>query len=139
MTPPGQPIEPAEPPDLDTAVATLQANMGDVRILLKVLAVQLVDAVGNERMRVERAGRLRRGDEVRTLEVTMGDDDYRAEIDGTSLRCTIGHRSGGIRIRSDQVTVEEWLKRLLGSLQAEAAHSERARQALERIVIGGNA
>ncbi len=138
MTPSGEPVDPAEPPDLDMAVATLQANMGDVRILLKVLVDQLVDAVGKERLRVERAGRLRRDNEVRALEVTMGDDDYRAELDGSSLRCSIGHRSGGIRIRSDQVMVDQWLKRLLGSLQAEAAHSERARQALERIVIGGS-
>ncbi len=30
----------------------------------------------------------------------------------------------------------EWLRRLLQGLQAEAAHSESARLALERIVIG---
>jgi hypothetical protein len=130
-------IEPNPSFDLDEAVASVQSNLTDVRILLKVLAGQLADAVGAERLVVEHPGRLRRSAEVRALEVTMGDDDFRAELDGAAVRCTIGHRSGGIRIRSDQVTVEEWLKRLLLSLQAEAAHSERARQALERIVIGG--
>lgn len=119
------------------AVAAVQSNMADVRILLKVLAEQLTDAVGNERLTLDRAGRLRRSGDIRALEVTMGDDDYRAEMDGASLRCTIGHRSGGIRIRSDRVSVEDWLKQLLQSLQSEATHSQRARQALERIVIGG--
>jgi len=133
------PPEPPEPLDLDTAVASVRSNMTDVRILLKVLAGQLGDAVGSERMVVERAGRLRRTDQLKALEVTMGDDDFRAEIDGASLRCTIGHRSGGIRIRNEPVPLDDWLKRLLSSLQAEAAHSERARVALEHIVIGGDA
>lgn len=126
-----------EPLDLDEAVASVQANMTDVRILLKVLARQLADAVGAERLTVERSGRLRRSEDVRALEVAMGEDDFRAEVQGAQLACRVGHRSGGIRIRSEQVTAEEWLKRLLVALRAEAAHSERARQALERIVIGG--
>lgn len=126
-----------EPFDLDIAVAGVQSNMTDVRILLKVLAGQLSTAFGGERLTVERAGRFRRSEELRSLEVAMGQDDFRAELEGADLRCTIGHRSGGIRIRSEEVTVEEWLKRLLSSLQSEAAHSESARQALEHIVIGG--
>lgn len=129
--------EPFEPLDLDMAVATVQSNMADVRVLLKVLGEQLADAVGTGRLTVQRGGRLLRSGDVRALEVTMGDDDYRAEVEGSTLRCTIGHRSGGIRIRSDRVSAEDWLKRLLSSLQSEAAHSQRARQALERIVIGG--
>jgi hypothetical protein len=126
-----------EPLDVDQAVALLQSNMTDVRILLKVLGGQLAGAVGPERLRVERAGRLRRSEDVRALEVTMGDDDFRAEVQGAQLRCHVARRSGGIRIRNEQVTAEEWLRRLLSALRAEAAYSERARQALERIVIGG--
>ena len=41
------------------------------------------------------------------------------------MRCTIGHSSGGIRIRSEQVGMDAWLTRLLTTLQAEAAHSEQ--------------
>ena len=130
--------ESLEPLDLDMAVASVRSNLSDVRILLKVLAEQLAGAVGGDRLVLERAGRFRRTDEVRALELSMGDDDFRAELDGAALRCTVGHRSGGIRIRSEQVPVDDWLRRLLTSLQVEATHSERARQALERIVIGGD-
>ena len=35
--------------------------------------------------------------------------------------------------------MDDWLRRLLGALQAEAAHSQTARLALENIVIGGPA
>jgi hypothetical protein len=50
----------------------------------------------------------------------------------------IGHSSGGIRIRSEAVDVDGWLARLLAALEAEAAHSQAVRLALETIVIGGN-
>jgi hypothetical protein len=59
-------------------------------------------------------------------------------VDGPTLRCTIGHSSGGIRIRSEKVGVDEWLNRLLTVLKAEAANSQAVRQALESMVIGGN-
>jgi hypothetical protein len=59
-------------------------------------------------------------------------------VDGAVLRCTIGHSSGGIRIRSEKVDMDTWLARLLTVLKAEADHSQAVRQALENIVIGGN-
>ncbi len=52
------------------------------------------------------------------------------------MRCSIGHSSGGIRIRSEQVGMDAWLTRLLTTLQSEAANSEQTRLALENIVIG---
>ena len=125
--------------ELDMAAAALRANSTDGPMMLKVLVGQLGDVLGG-RLVVERAGgRFRRSDEIRSVRVSMGDDELRAEVDGPTVRCTVGHSSGGIRIRSAPVTLEEWLKRLLQGLQTEAAHSESARQALERIVIGGTA
>ncbi len=126
--------------DLDLAAATLRANLSDVHIMLKVLATQLADTLGN-RLSVERGGgRFKRSksDEIRGVKITMGGDDFQADVDGSTLRCTIGHSSGGIRIRSEQVDMDAWVARLLGALQAEAAHSETARQALQNIVIGGS-
>jgi hypothetical protein len=71
------------------------------------------------------------------VRVTLGNDSLEADVEGTSVRCTIGHSSGGIRIRSEQVDMATWLTRLLSTLQAEAATSEQTRVALENIVIGG--
>lgn len=128
---------PDEAFDFDMAAASLQANTADVHMMLKLLVRQLADVLG-KRLVFERAGGLlRRSDEVKSVELSLGDDVLRAEVDGASLRCTIGHSSGGIRIRSEQVTMDEWLRRLLQGLQAEAQHSEHARLALENIVIGG--
>jgi hypothetical protein len=124
--------------DLELAAASLRADGSDVGILVKVLADQLGDALGS-RLQVERAGgRFRKSDKVRSIRITMDGDQFDAEVDGPTLRCTIGHSSGGIRIRSEKVSVDEWLTRLLTVLKAEAANSQAVRQALESMVIGGN-
>ena len=122
--------------DLELAAAALRADGSDVRILVKVLTDQLADALG-PRLKVERAGRFRKSDEIRSLTIVMGDDQFDAAVDGSSLRCTIGHTSGGIRIRSEKVDVDTWLNRLLTVLKAEAANSQAVRLALENMVIGG--
>jgi hypothetical protein len=124
--------------DLELAAASLRADGSDVHILVKVLVDQLADALGS-RLKVERAGgRFRKSDEIRSLSIGMGDDQFEAQVDGTSLRCTIGHTSGGIRIRSEKVDVDTWLNRLLTVLKAEAANSQAVRLALENMVIGGS-
>jgi hypothetical protein len=126
-----------DPLDIDLAASTLQSNSTDLRILLKALVSQLGDALGN-RLEVQRAGgRFRKSDDIRSVQVQLGDDVLRADVDGSSVRCTAAHSSGGIRIRSEQIPMDEWLRRLLGSLKAEAAHSDQARVALENIVLGG--
>jgi hypothetical protein len=123
--------------DIDLLASSLQADSGDVRMLLKALVTRLSGALG-DRLKVERAGgRLRRSDEIRRVTVSLGDDTLDAAVNGTDVDCTVARSSGGIRIRSTKVTMDEWLRRLLGALRDEAASSSATRQALESIVIGG--
>lgn len=123
--------------DLELAAASLRADGSDVRLLVKVLVDKLADALG-PRLEVKRSGgRFRKPAEIQSIRITIDDDTFDAEVDGDVLRCTIGHSSGGIRIRSEKVDLDAWLKRLLVVLQSEAAHSQAVRQALETIVIGG--
>jgi hypothetical protein len=121
--------------DLSMAVSQLASNSVDLRIMLKLLVGQLAEVLGN-RITVERPGRFRKSDEIKSVRITLGDDTLDAVVDGGSVRCNIGHSSGGIRIRSEQVGMDVWLTRLLSTLQSEAAHSEQTRVALENIVIG---
>jgi hypothetical protein len=122
--------------DLSMAVSQLASNSTDLRIMLKLLVAQLSDALG-DRIAVERAGRFRKSEDIKSVRIALGDDTLEAAVEGGTVRCTIGHSSGGIRIRSEQVTMDVWLTRLLTTLQAEAAHSDQTRTALENIVIGG--
>ena len=123
--------------DLELAAASLRADSSDVRILVEVLADRLADALGS-RLTVDRARKLGRGTgAIRSIQIRFDDDQFEAVVDGDALRCTIGHTSGGIRIRSEKVGVDAWLDRLLAVLKAEAANSQAVRLALESIVIGG--
>jgi hypothetical protein len=123
--------------DLSMAVAQLASNSTDLRIMLKLLVSQLSDVLG-DRMVVERAGgRFRKSDEIKSVRITLGNDTLEAVVEGATVRCSIGHSSGGIRIRSERCGMDAWLTQLLSTLQSEAAHSEQTRTALENIVIGG--
>jgi hypothetical protein len=122
--------------DLSMAVSSLQSNSTDSHLLLKLLVAQLAEVLGG-RLVVERAGgRFRKSEAIKSVQITLGDDTLRADVDGATVRCSIGHASGGIRIRSEQVGMDAWLTRLLSILQSEASHSEQTRLALENIVIG---
>ncbi len=123
--------------DLELAAASLRADGSDVHILVKVLVDQLSDALG-PRLKVERAGRFRKSEEIKSIKIALDDDQFDAEVDGGTLKCTIGRTSGGIRIRSEKVDIDTWLNRLLTVLKAEAATSQAVRLALENMVIGGN-
>ena len=141
MEPTGWPVEDTGSEgaafDLSMAVSQLASNSTDLRIMLKLLVSQLAEVLG-DRITVERAGRFRKSDDVKSVRIILGDDALEAVVEGAAVRCSIGHSSGGIRIRSEQVDMAQWLTRLLTTLQSEAAHSEQTRQALEQIVIGGD-
>jgi hypothetical protein len=123
--------------DLTLAAATLRSNTSDVRLLMKALCDELADTLG-DRLKIQRgSGRFSRSETISSVQIAMANDSFEATIEGSTVRCTIGHVSGGIRIRSESVDMDAWIVRLLKALQTEAAHSDSARQALENIVIGG--
>src|SRR5579875_323998 len=99
LTPLGD--QPEDRLDLDLATTALLARDEDQPMLLKMLADQLVVSLG-ERVSVEREGGLfKKSDKVRTIEVAMGADTYRAEVAKGRVQASVGHMSGGIRIRSE--------------------------------------
>ena len=123
--------------DLDLLASLLRADGGDVRVLLRALVTRLSDALG-DRLAVERAGRFRKSEEIRQLSIQLGDEQFDATLDRGVVECSISRSSGGIRIRSSRVGIDEWLRRLLGALRDEAATTEATRVALESLVIGNN-
>ena len=100
--------------DLALAASSLRSNSSDVHALLKALCAELSDTLG-ERLHVERAGgRLHKSDAIASVHITLGPDAFEAVIEG-SVACAApsGTSSGGIRIRSETVDVDQWIVRLL--------------------------
>lgn len=123
--------------DLELATSAVLADNSDTRLLLRMLTNQLSSSLG-DRVRVEREGTFfKKSDTVRSLRVTLGAKEYAAEYKAGVVEASIGHNSGGIRIRTDRVGMEEWVRRLLGDLQEEATTNMSSKAALENIVLGG--
>jgi hypothetical protein len=124
--------------DLNMAAAALRSNSADVHQLVRALCDELSDTLG-DRLKIQHGGgRFHKSEEISSVQITMAHNLFEASIDGASLECTLGHVSGGIRIRSETLSVNDWILKLLEALRDEAAHSDAARLALENIVIGGN-
>jgi hypothetical protein len=136
-------IEPADLPgqvDMQMAASALLANNKDVKMMLRVLGKSLQDALGDRVDVAHATGGLlhRQSDEVKSITVHLDQDDYQAAIDGPAVRCTVGRSSGGIRIRNEQLPVEQWLTRLLSALQTEAVSNQSAQAALQKVIVGGS-
>jgi hypothetical protein len=123
--------------DLNLAAAALRSNSSDLRLLLKTLSEELSDTLGDRLKSQHGGGRFRKSGEISSLQIALANNLFEASLEGATLRCTLGHVSGGIRIRSETLDVNVWLLKLLEALRDEAAHSDVARRALENIVIGG--
>lgn len=127
-----------EQPDLEMSVAAVLANNTDVKMLMRVLGKSLQDSLG-DRVEIRHGGGgllHHKADEVQAVVVRLDPDEYEADLEAHGVRCTVGRSSGGIRIRNEQLPVEEWLHRLLAALQQEAAGNQAARQALQDLVVG---
>lgn len=134
-----EPIDPTGQGDMQLAAAALLANNKDTKMMLRVLGKSLQDALGDRVEVAKASGGMfhRQTEEVKSITVHLEQDDYVAAIDGPRVRCTVGRSSGGIRIRNEEVPVEQWLTRLLSALQEEAVNNQSAQAALQQVIVGG--
>jgi hypothetical protein len=140
MTSVTPPADAGDQMDMQMAAAALLANNKDVKMMLRVLGQTLQDTFGDRVSITRPTGGLfhKQSNEVKSITVHLGPDDYEASLDGPAVRCSVGRSSGGIRIRNEQLPVEQWLSRLLSALQQEAVNNQSAQAALQNVIIGGN-
>jgi len=127
----------ADDVSFDQAVAMLSANQGDNASLFRIVATGLAEAIGSL-AEISYAGRFgKRASQIVALTVRLSDAEYQLSTDRGALDATVAASSGGVRIRTTRVGVDEWLVQLRAGLATEADRSERARVALERLAITG--
>lgn len=119
----------------DLVVSSLQADAADTRSLVEALATKLERALPAETHVDRKAAKLLSRDKrVTRIDVRLGDLDYALRMEGDRARTQRSKTSGGIVIKSEELSLEAWLAALADTLGAEAQRSESTRLALERLL-----
>jgi hypothetical protein len=120
--------------DIDLLAASLRADSGDVGAFVEALAVKLEDAVPGG-VRVERRREGLFGPKlVRRIALDAGGRRLELRMDSGAVQAYASRVSGGIVLKSEEMTTDEWLHALGEALARQAQHSQSTRQALERLL-----
>ena len=119
----------------DMVVASLRADAADTRSLVEALATKLELALPAD-TRVDRrpVKRLSRDKRVARIEVRLGDLTHTLGMDGDRAHTQRSRTSGGIVIKSEELSLEAWLEAVADTLRAEAQRSESIRLALQQLL-----
>ena len=122
--------------DFDLSAAGLRADGTDLRISVEVLASKLEESLPG-RARVERrgGGLLGRGPKrVREVRVELGGNGYQLTVADDRVEGFRERQVGGISIKRETLTPDEWVAALTADLRVEAERSAEARAALQRLL-----
>jgi hypothetical protein len=119
--------------DLDLLAASFRADSADVDAFVESLAVKLEQAMPGQ-VRVSRRGGFRRPKRVHRIALDAGDTRLELRLDRGSIETSMSRLSGGIVLKTETVSVDEWISVLSEAVAAEAQRSAITRQALERLL-----
>jgi hypothetical protein len=120
---------------LDLLAGSLRADSSDARTLIEALATKLEAALPNQTLVERKATRpFSRTKRVERIAISLGEHSYKLSMIGGSATATRSKAVGGITIRNEDLSLDEWLSNLTAALGAEAKRSETARIALERLL-----
>jgi hypothetical protein len=120
----------------DLAAAGLRGDGAELTSSVEVLAAKLEQALPG-RVKIERhgSGMLSRGPKrVRDVLVELGSSHYQLAVDGERIEGFRERKVGGIAIKREPLSPDEWIAALTTDLRAEAERSADARAALDRLL-----
>jgi len=120
----------------DLAAAGLRGDGAELLMSVEVLAAKLEHALPGQ-ARVERrgGGLLGRGQKrVRAVRVELGTAAYLLGVEGERVEGFRERQVGGISIKRESLSPDEWIAALTADLRAEAERSSQARTALEQLL-----
>ena len=130
-------MHPQDRPDIDLLLASLRADASDAGVFLQALGIRLEGALPG-RVEVERNGGLfAREKRVKAIELMLGEHRYHIEDAGHGrLQAHRTRMVRGIVLKTETMSVDEWLTALANELTTLAGTSSRERKALERLLLG---
>ncbi|HET8843779.1 MAG TPA: hypothetical protein VFN35_20110 [Ktedonobacteraceae bacterium] len=133
----GKPLdELGEPLQVEIFAASLRADTNDLRAYLEVLATKLSGALPHQTTVTRQNKLFSREHPVQEISVTLGDYQYRISQGQRGILLLARARVvRGIVLKTDQLSMEQWITELAMGLSLEASQSAQARIALERFLL----
>lgn len=120
--------------DFDLSAAGLRADGDDLAGALEVLAAKLEDALGRQ-TRVQRKRKLLgKPGPVSEINVRIGENRYSLCPSSAGANASRLREVGGIAIKRESLSIDDWLAGLTRDLEAEAQRSAEARASLDRLL-----
>jgi hypothetical protein len=117
----------------DRVAASLRADARDLAVFLEVLAGKLAAALPSGVI-VEHEGGLLSRKRVKRLQVQLGEHRYELARAGSGLEGRRSHSVRGITLKTEVLAIEDWIVSLAEHLAEQARGSEKARDALSRLL-----
>ena len=122
--------------DVELVAASLRASSSDLKTFVEVLADKLEMALPG-RVRVERKATRFLGKEKRVerIQCELGETRYLLSI-RAGVEARRAKTVRGVVLKTEELTLDEWLGALAQDLADEAQSSEHAQQALQQLLAG---
>lgn len=120
--------------DIEVIAAALRADSADLDVFLEVTATKFEDALPDQTA-VKRYGWLhsRRG-KVERIDITIAEWTYSLSRIHRGVQGHVTHVVHGIKLATNEVSLDEWLQSLSAALARYADEQARGRQALQRLL-----
>ena len=116
----------------EIVAASLRADARDLDTFFEVLAVKL-SASFPETTNIDREGFRGRG-RVKSISVALGEQRYGLERSSIGVSCRRARAVREIVLKSEELSLDDWIDSLSQDLAEAAEQSERGRLALERLL-----
>jgi hypothetical protein len=131
--------------DMELLAANLRRQADDLSMYAGFLLNSLSAALPPDLVQIERKaglfGRVKDDAPVLAVSIMLGDQRFMLKRGGVGQRvaASVGHVSGGIVLRTDEVGMETWSQQLAVALARFAERDAAAAQALARFTLPGTA
>ena len=118
----------------DMLAASLRADASDLGTFLNVLGRKLAGALPDQVEVEHERKRFRESEAIRKIVVTLEDLSFELEKANGRFVAMVSHVVRGMRLKSDEVGVDEWIDRLSEQLAKSAERNARSRAAIEGLL-----
>jgi hypothetical protein len=130
------PDELSGPLQVDLLAASLRADSSDLKAFLEALATKLAGALPHQTTVTRQNKLFAREHPIREIVVTLGEYQYRILHEQPKPPVTLRAKVvRGIVLKTDQLSMNQWIDELAVDLAHEAMQSAQARVALERFLL----